>query len=83
MSVSQILTKFTKYYENSFELEPQESIKMSLPSEFNDIFDSQIHLQEYEAKLFSNKYNYSSENMKFEISRFNNLIHVCGKFFWK
>lgn len=73
-----VLTKFTKYYPTSFELEPNKSIKMSLPSEFNDLFDSQIHLTKNEIKELSKKYNYAEKSIEYMIAKVNNSVHVLS-----
>lgn len=73
-----ILTKFTKYYPTSFELEPNKSIKMSLPSEFNDLFDSQIHLTANEIKELAKKYNFTEQSIEYMIAKVNNCVHVVS-----
>lgn len=73
-----ILTKFTKYYPTSFELEPDKSIKMSLPSEFNDLFDSQIHLTANEIKELAKKYNFTEQLIEYMIAKVNNSVHVVS-----
>lgn len=78
MNKAKILTKFTKYYSTSFELEPDKSIKMSLPSEFNDLFDSQIHLTDEEIGVLATKYNCTESSIKYMISKRNNIAHVLS-----
>lgn len=73
-----VLTKFTKYYPTSFELEPNKSIKMSLPSEFNDLFDSQIHLTTNEIKELAKKYNFTEQSIEYMIAKVNNCVHVVS-----
>lgn len=78
MIQTSVLTKFTKYYPTSFELEPNKSIKMSLPSEFNDLFDSQIHLTANEIKELAKKYNFTEQSIKYMIAKVNNCAHVLS-----
>lgn len=39
-----VLTKFINLHSNTFQLEKSSEVKISLPSEFNNIFDSQISM---------------------------------------
>ena len=43
-----VLTKFTKYRESLFN--ENAGLKVSLPNEFNDAFDSQLRLSDDETK---------------------------------
>jgi hypothetical protein len=72
-----VLTKFTKFYNSYFSLD-QPKIKMSLPSEFNDIFDSQIHPDEYSIRELSQKYRISPEMINFLAKRISNSAHILS-----
>lgn len=48
MEFSATLTKFTKFYPNIFNGEG--GLKISLPQEFNDLFDTQIRLNDHSIK---------------------------------
>ena len=73
-----VLTKFTKYYNTSFLLDGSKALKMSLPSEFNDVFDSQISLTKEKIQFLSKIYKMPEELIKYYQDKLNNLLHIVS-----
>jgi hypothetical protein len=73
-----VLTKFTKYYDTSFLLDGSKALKMSLPSEFNDVFDSQISLTKEKIKFLSKLYKMPEKLIKYYQDKLNNLVHIVS-----
>lgn len=78
MQQPDVLTKFTKYYPNSFELGSKKAIKMSLASEFNDLFDSKIFLSDEEVKKYAKEYNFTEKHVDYIVQKINNVIHIVS-----
>ncbi len=73
-----VLTKFTKYYDTSFLLDGSKALKMSLPSGFNDVFDSQISLTKENIKFLSKLYKMPEKLIKYYQDKVNNLVHIVS-----
>lgn len=69
------LTKFTKFYPNIFT--SNGGLKISLPQEFNDLFDNQIRFSDNELQKLSLKYNIELDQIKYYAQRLQ-TVHILS-----
>ena len=75
-----VLTKFSKYYDSLFTNGKHGGLKVSLSSEFNDVFDSQLYPDdEFFNKQVLTKYpELSKEMFEFYLKRLNNVCSIVS-----
>lgn len=69
------LTKFTKFYPNIFN--GNGGLKISLPHEFNDLFDTQIRLNNHNLKKLALKYQLDEKMVEYYIERLQ-TVHILS-----
>lgn len=75
MNKPMTLTKFTKFYSNIFT--GNGGLKISLPQEFNDLFDNQIRFSDIELQELSLKYNLGIDQIKYYSERLQ-TVHILS-----
>lgn len=69
------LTKFTKFYPNIFDGDG--GLKISLPQEFNDLFDTQIRLNDHSLNKLALKYQLDENIIEYYIEQLQ-TVHILS-----
>ncbi|TXI97170.1 MAG: DUF2971 domain-containing protein [Neisseriales bacterium] len=75
MNNPRTLTKFTKFYPNIFS--DNGGLKISLPQDFNDLFDAKIRLNDHSLKKLALKYQLDENMVEYYIERLQ-TVHILS-----